>query len=178
MPLSAVKTFPTERVLLVEARRGNAAALGVLYEEHGGALLRLGTRICGSASDGEDLLHDLFVGLPELLSRYEDRGALGAWLRGVIARMAIARLRLARRRDALAPAATHEALVRSDPWNAVDLERAIGALPESMRTVFVLRQIEGHTHDEIAALLGISSGASRVRYVRALEHLRALLERS
>jgi RNA polymerase sigma-70 factor (ECF subfamily) len=168
----------TEDELLSHARRGLPSALGALYEAHGGSLLRLGARITGSMADAEDLLHDLFVGLPELLSRYEERSQLDAWLRGVMARMALGRVRQGKRRERL----TYDAGVgersdcRSDPWNALDLDRAIAALPDRTRIAFVLRQIEGYSHDEIARLLGISSGASRVRHLRALRQLRALLE--
>jgi RNA polymerase sigma-70 factor (ECF subfamily) len=58
---------------------------------------------------------------------------------------------------------------------SADIQRAIMSLPDPLRTVFVLKQIEGYSHDEIAALLGISAGASRVRLTRALETLRAAL---
>ena len=175
---SSVKHVPSESELLALARRGDKSALGVLYELHGGALLRLATRITGSASDAEDLLHDLFVGLPELLSRYEHRATLGAWLRGVMARMAIGLLRQGQRRESLASDRSDQPSMLGDPWNAVDLERAIAALSDTSRAVFVLKQVEGYSHDEIASLLGISSGASRVRHLRALKQLRALLEPS
>ncbi|MEO5815946.1 MAG: sigma-70 family RNA polymerase sigma factor [Gemmatimonadaceae bacterium] len=167
----------TESELLAQARRGSASALGALYEAHAATLLRLGARITGSASDAEDLLHDLFVGLPELLSRYEHRSQLDAWLRAVMARMAIGRLRQGMRRERLTSsnfASARDSV--SDPWDALDLDRAIAQLPETTRTVFVLRQIEGYSHSEIAALLDITSGASRVRHLRALQRLRAFLE--
>ena len=167
----------TESELLAQARRGIPAAIGALYVAHGGTLLRLGTRLTGSASDAEDLLHDLFVGLPELLSRYEHRSQLDAWLRGVMARMAIDRLRQQRRRERLTSTlSAGSRYARSDPWNAVDLDRAIARLNETTRVVLVLKQIEGYSHDEIAAMLGITSGASRVRHLRALRQLRAFLE--
>ncbi|MEP6730455.1 MAG: RNA polymerase sigma factor [bacterium] len=167
----------SESELLSQARRGIATALAALYEAHAGELLRIGARITGNKSDAEDLLHDLFVGLPELLGRYEHRARLDAWLRGIMIRMAIGRLRLdTRRAKANALEAHRSTAMRADPWSAMDLENAIAALPEGMRVVFVLRQIEGHSHDEIASLLGISSGAARVRYTRALRQLRAFLE--
>lgn len=175
MPLPDV-TAASESATIAEARRGSADALGALYEAHGGPLLRLATRITGSASDGEDILHDLFVGLPDLLGRYEHRSALGAWLRGVVAKTAIARLRRANRRTELARLNAPAHMGAADPWSALDLERALARLSDDGRTVFVLKQIEGFTHDEIAALLGISSGASRVRHLRAIRQLRAILE--
>jgi RNA polymerase sigma-70 factor (ECF subfamily) len=167
----------TESELLAQARRGTPSAIGALYEAHAATLLRLGARITGSASDAEDLLHDLFVGLPELLSRYEHRSQLDAWLRAVMARMAIGRLRQGTRRERLTSSNVEsERDSLGDPWGAMDLDRAISQLPEATRAVFVLRQVEGYTHDEIATLLDITSGASRVRHLRALRQMRALLE--
>ena len=59
--------------------------------------------------------------------------------------------------------------------DAGDLERALLALPDGLRVVFVLKQVEGYSHDEIGATLGISAGASRVRLARALDALRRAL---
>ena len=59
-----------------------------------------------------------------------------------------------------------------------DVQRAVAALPESLRDVFILKQVEGYRHNEIATLLGITEGASRVRLTRAVDALRrALVER-
>lgn len=170
--------FVTEAELLAQARRGSSTAIGALYVAHAGSLLRLGARITGSTADAEDLLHDLFVGLPELLGRYEHRFRLDAWLRGVMTRMAIARLRQGARRESLTSSRSHEVAreTRGDPWNSIDLDRALSRLSPMTRAVFVLRQIEGYSHGEIAALLDISRGASRIRHLRALRQLRALLE--
>jgi RNA polymerase sigma-70 factor (ECF subfamily) len=66
----------------------------------------------------------------------------------------------------------------ADSWSALDLERAIATLSDAERSVFVLRQMEGYSHAEIASLLGITPGAARVRYVRALKNLRNSLEPS
>ena len=166
----------TESEIIAQARRGLPEGLAGLYETHGGGLLRLATRLGGSSAEAEDLLHDLFVGLPELLGRYEHRGRLDAWLRGVMTRMVIGRIR-SRRKDVSLNSAEDRSLPArpADPWNAIDLERAISRLTDTERSAFVLK-LEGYSHDEIAALLGISSGASRVRHLRALRHLRKFLE--
>jgi RNA polymerase sigma-70 factor (ECF subfamily) len=187
MPLSKNETgaIPNEMppgspsALLLQLREGLPAAYGMLYQQYAADLLRLAYRILGSRADAEDVLHDLFVGLPELFRHYEERGQLGPWLRAVTARHALMKLRREHRRerslviraDALNGPAPAEAL-----WHHVDLSRAIDALPETLRTVFVLKQLEGYSHTEIADLLSISSGASRVRHLRALRHLRHLLE--
>lgn len=165
--------------LLQQLREGQPAAYGMLYEQYAADLLRLAHRILGSRADAEDVLHDLFVGLPELLRHYEERGQLGPWLRAVTARHALMMLRRDRRRDRSLVIGA-EALERPShaqaPWHYMDLSRAIEALPDTLRVVFVLKQLEGYSHAEIADLLSISSGASRVRHLRALRQLRHLLE--
>ena len=165
--------------LLQHLREGQPAALATLYREHAADLLRLAYRILGSRADAEDVLHDLFVGLPELLRRYEERGQLGPWLRAVTARHALMKLRRERRRQTSLATGNltleRPALVET-PWDHLDLVRAIDALPETLRVVFVLKQLEGYTHAEIADLVAISPEASRVRHLRALRRLRHLLE--
>jgi RNA polymerase sigma-70 factor (ECF subfamily) len=66
---------------------------------------------------------------------------------------------------------------RPDPVDQLELERAIGELPEQLRAVFVLKEIEGFTHDEIADLLQIKRGTSEVRLYRARRVLRTKLGR-
>jgi RNA polymerase sigma-70 factor (ECF subfamily) len=84
--------------LIAATRSGDATALARLYEQHAGLLLRSATLLLRSRADAEDLVHDLFVGLPEALAHYEERGALAAWLGRVATRMALVRLRTRRRR--------------------------------------------------------------------------------
>ena len=79
--------------LVSRARLGDSEALGALYDAFGACLYRLAYRLIGSREDAEDVVHDVFVGLPEALGRYEERGRLGAWLRRVTARVALMRLR-------------------------------------------------------------------------------------
>jgi RNA polymerase sigma-70 factor (ECF subfamily) len=167
--------------LLERVRRGSPGALGMLYDLYATDLYRSAFRITAASADAEDVVHDLFVGLPELLRRYEERDRLGAWLRRVVIRMSLARLRHARRRERMAGSSADGDRVSAppgDPWGAIDLDRAVAALPDELRTVFVLRQIEGMSHDEIATTLGLTSGATRVRYLRALRRLRLHLNPS
>src|SRR5262249_45492658 len=138
-------------------------------------LLAVAYRLLQSRADAEDVVHDVFVGLPEALRRYEERGALGAWLRKVTARVALMRLRAdsARRTEPLEETSMH-ATVKT-PEDALTLERALQRLSPSLRSVLVLKEIEGFSHAEIAELLDISVSASEVRLHRALRTLRALL---
>src|SRR5262249_49996053 len=135
--------------------------------------------LTGSPQDAEDIVHDVFLGLPESLRSYEHRGQLHGWLSVVATRIALMRMRTVRRREQRSGSESEAQLIAArdrDLWTAADLESAIAALPESLRVVFVMRQIEDRSHDETAELLGLSSGAVRVRYVRAIARLRKMLE--
>jgi RNA polymerase sigma-70 factor (ECF subfamily) len=164
--------------LIARARERRPEALEALYLEHGDALMRLAYHLTGSAADAEDVLHDVFLGLPEALDRYEERGTLAAWLRRVTTRVALDRLRaIRRRREVRLEPATEPATRPPDAAAAgrFDLARALRALPETLRVVFVLKEIEGQSHAEIARSLGIRVGTSEVRLHRAVRLLRRAL---
>jgi RNA polymerase sigma-70 factor, ECF subfamily len=162
--------------LVARTARGDAAALAELYAEHSADLFRILYRLVQSRADAEDLLHDLFLGLPELLRRYEERGQLRPWLRTVATRLALMWLRGNRRQQVDVTGEPGLYTTADFPVERVALETAIRRLPDSLRVVFVLRQLEGYSHEEIASLLAISPGSSRVRHTRALSALRRLLE--
>lgn len=175
---SAMATGPTwnAEAHVARLRAGGSAALAALYDQFGADLYRLAHRLTGSRPDAEDVVHDVFVGLPEALARYEERGQLGAWLKRVTTRVALMRLRASdRRREVRIEAAAGVPLLGGDPVANTDLQRAIVALPEHLRLVLVLKEVEGYSHDEVAGALGITVGASRVRLVRALKMLRRAL---
>ena len=162
--------------LIAEARAGSPDALSALYVEHGAALFRLAYRLVGAREDAEDVVHDVFVGLPDALRHYEERGSFPAWLKRVTARVALMRLRSGKRRREVT---LDDAAERSEPTMTSErdgLQAAVNTLPHHLRAVLVLKEIEGYGHAEIALLLGITEGASRVRLTRALERLRNQLE--
>lgn len=160
----------------VRLRDGDVAAIDVLYDRHAARLMALAMRLCGARADAEDVVHDVFVSLPRALRSYEERGHLGAWLaRLVTNRVLDGRRSRARRRELPLDAARAQASAVEASGIDPSLETAIAALPEPLRDVFVLRAVEGHTHAEIARLLGIRVNTSEVRYFRAVRALRAAL---
>ncbi len=164
--------------LLARIRAGEPEGLSQLYERHADDVYRVALRLTGSSADAYDITHDVFVGLPEALQRYSERAAFGAWLRKVTARTALMRLRAQRRRREVALSALGGLALStgSDPAiDRVSLERAIARLPEQLRAVYVLREIEGFSYDEIADMLGIRRNTAEVRLHRARRRLRALL---
>jgi RNA polymerase sigma-70 factor (ECF subfamily) len=153
-------------------RAGSADALGELYARSAPRLFAIARRLTGSREDAEDVLHDVFLGLPEALRRYDDSGVLDHWLSRVTTRVALMRLRSGRRRREVDIPPTLEAPRRAAPVDRVSLEHAIDALPDPLRVVLVLKMIDGYSHAEIASLLDITPRASEQRLYRALSALR------
>jgi RNA polymerase sigma-70 factor (ECF subfamily) len=138
--------------------RATSDAIAELYGRYGADLFRLAYRLTGTKEDAEDVLHDVFVGLPEKLERYEERG----------------RLRSGRRRPTIQLESV-DASSDSSREPQLDLQAAVDALPSHLRSVLVLKEIEGYSHAEIADMLGISAVTSRVRLLRAMRKLRRTL---
>ena len=162
---------------LIEAvRAGNPEALAALYQEHGRALYRLAYRLTGTREDAEDVVHDVFVGLPEALAHYEERGKFTSWLKRVAARVALVRLRSRQRRREVSLEVADQQPRPATDANLIGLEGAVNGLPDSLRVVIILKEVEGYSHSEVAELLGISVAASRVRAARGLARLRKALE--
>ncbi len=121
-------------------------------------------------------MQDLFVGLPMAVRRYAERGSFGAWLRTVTVRLALDRVRRRTRRHEVAlDLAGEQTAVSEAPEGRWDIEGAIAALPDDLRMVFVLKEVEGFSHAEIGRLLGIRTGTSEVRLHRAMRALRRAL---
>lgn len=173
-----------DTVLIERLKSGSLQALHELYCRHGKLVYRIALRITESPEDAEDVLQDLFLGLPEAISSYEGRGRFEVWVGRVAARMALMRIRRASRRrevpfETLAAAGREPGTI-SDGGARVDsvnLERALTQLSEMDRAVFVLKEVEGYSHAEIGATLGITTAASAVRLHRAKRELMRTLGR-
>jgi RNA polymerase sigma-70 factor (ECF subfamily) len=163
--------------LIAAVRAGSPDALGEMFVRYADVLLALAYRLTASRVEAEDVVQDVFVGLPEALRGYEEQGRLEAWLKRVTLRHALMRMRAASRRPESPlfeaqeiSAAGHDLAMR------MTIDAALARLSEALRTVFVLHEIEGYSHAEIGEALGIRAGTSEVRLFRARAFLRAALE--
>ena len=165
-------------VLQARLKRGDAEALREVYDRYADDVYRLALRITASSADAYDVAHDVFVGLPEAVHRYDADRPFDAWIKGVAVRTALMRMRSERRRREVSIAPLRAMGVRSDAGRTIDrltLEKALDRLPTDLRTVLVLREIEGLSYQEIADVLGIKRSAAAVRLHRARGRLRELL---
>lgn len=154
-------------------------ALATLYRQYADRMYRVAWHITASSDDARDALHDTFVGLPELLRKYSGRGDLERWLLRVIARRA---LMLVRKKNTLReyPLDEIERIYSSFDIDVatidrVTLERALTRLPDSLRIVFWLKEVEGFTHEEIAEILDTTVSATTSKLYRARRQLQNIL---
>ncbi len=130
-----------------------------------------------SADDADDVVQDVFIGLPEALRAFSGTGDFSAWIRKVAVRTTLMRMRASKRRAATALRADSERETAMSNFllDRLAIATALAALPSDLRVVFMLRDVEGYSHAEIASLLGIRTGTAEVRLHRARRKLRALL---
>lgn len=156
-----------------------------LYRRHSGRLYNVAYRMTGSAADAEDLLQDVFLQVYRRIDSYRGDAALGTWLYRLAVNACLDHLRShqGRQRKATDFIDDVEGLepVASPSWqpdralDRIDLESAISRLPPSYRTAFVLHDVEGHEHREVADMLGIAEGTSKSLLHKARVRLRAFL---
>ena len=131
-------------------------------------------RLTDSSPAAKDVLQTVFGRLPAALKTVDQRSSLGTWLRVVATRVALQLVRARRRRREVPlehDLSSHPPLI----LDSIALERALAALPDTLRTVIILKEIEGYSHKEIGELLEITPSASMVRLSRARASLRAAL---
>jgi RNA polymerase sigma-70 factor, ECF subfamily len=183
--VSILSLHASPTALLDRVRAGDADALTELFARHGERAYATAYRLTCSVDDARDVVQDVWVALPEASASFEGRGSFDGWLHRLVVRTALMRLRSARRRRETTLPDDDVGAPSAPPGEAPDavldrmaIEQALAALPEHLRAVFVLREVEGYTHAEIAELLGLRRGTSEVHLFRARQRLRALLRGS
>ena len=175
-PARAVNDLTVRR-----AQQGDAAAFEELYRTHAGRIHALCLRLEGDGARAEELTQDVFVRAWERLPTFRGESAFGTWLHRLAVNVVLAdRRSLWRRGRRLVftdDPASFERPGEGVTGNTADLEGAIAALPKGARAVFVLHDVEGYTHEEIARLSGIAEGTSKAQLFRARRLLREALDR-
>ena len=159
------------------AQAGDVAAFAEIYRAHVGRIHALCRRLCGDAELAGVLTQDVFVRAWEKLAGFRGDAAFSTWLHRLAVNLVLGdrRTRLRRAAREVAGAVVDESAPLSRVDASVDLERAIAALPAGARAVFVLFEIEGHSHEEIAELLDVAVGTSKAQLHRARALLRGAL---
>ena len=172
---------------VVRAAAGDRVAFERLYRQHVNRVFSLCARMVADRTRAEELTQDVFVRAWEKLHLFRGESSFSTWLHRLTVNVVLnARKSEGRQRsrfeetdeesggiDAL-PGVVGMPLA---PGDLLDLEAAIGELPPGARRVFVLHDVEGYKHEEIAEMLGVTSGATKAQLHRARLLLREALNR-
>ncbi len=166
---------------MARAQAGDVTAFEQLYRSNAGRVYGLCLRLAGDATMAQELAQDVFVRAWQRLGSFRGESALFSWLYTLTVNLAYSEGRSRRRRlaritstDDLTP---YERPHRPTPEAALDLEKAIAALPPGARAVFVLHDVHGYKHQEIGGMLGVATGTCKAQLHRARCLLRETLGR-
>jgi RNA polymerase sigma-70 factor (ECF subfamily) len=190
---------PTDRELVEKAQKGDGEAFATLVERHQRQLYRLALRMTGSEADAQEVLQEAFLNAYQKLPLFRGEAQFSSWLYRIAANSALMRLRRKRRApDAL----TEQPLELSGPRFSADgyldpppmsdwsqraddkmmsaelgsaIQKAVGQLPEDYRTVFLLKDVDGLSNEDIATALDLTVPAVKSRLHRARLALREKL---
>ena len=161
--------------VVARARAGDSAALEAIYRAFESPVYNLARRICRSVEDAEDVLQETFFEVCRSIRSFRAEGSLWGWIRTIAASKALMRLRRNKYRDT---DELHDEVVafrREDVGLRMDLEAALERLSDTARAVVWLHDVEGYTHDEIAAMMGRTPSFSKSQLARAHARLRRWL---
>lgn len=180
-----------EADLVAGLKRKEATAFEQLIAQHGATLYRVAVHLMGQPEEGEEVLQETLLTVAEKIHTFDERASLTTWLYGIVVGIALTRLRTKaqgpeERLDTGGPYFTEagQHLLEVAAWGlppeesafrqeaCTVLQRGIGRLPERHRAVYVLAEIEGLPHQEIATILGIT-----VEMVKTCLHRARLLLR-
>jgi len=173
-----------ELALVARCRRGELGAFEELYRAHSGRIFALALRMLGNPADAEDLLQEIFLSAHRKLESFRGESALGTWLYRLATNQILDYVRSRAARTGQLTDGLEDASTLADGLGhrlgdrtivRVDLERALAQLPEGCRAAFLLHDVEGLEHREVADVLGIAEGTSKSQVHKARLRLRALL---
>jgi RNA polymerase sigma-70 factor (ECF subfamily) len=169
-----------EAELVARARRGEEAAFRALYDRHVERVFGLAFRMAGDRHHAEDLTQETFVRAFARIASFRGQAPFSAWLHAVARRTILNGLRRVareRRRELTLEAAGEPAAAAPGPDEDLEdrLAAAVDRLPPRARLTLVMYDVEGHTHDHIARVLGVTIGTSKAQLARARRLLRLRL---
>jgi len=180
----------TEPEAIRRAQSGDAPAFEFLYQMHNRRVYALCLRMVGNPADAEDLMQEAFLQLFRKIATFRGESAFSTWLHRMTVNVVLMRLRKKSLptdslEETMEPDAESSAPKRdigapdlrlSGAVDRVNLERSVQKLPPGYRTVFVLHDVQGYEHNEIADIMGCSVGNSKSQLHKARTRLRELLQ--
>jgi RNA polymerase sigma-70 factor, ECF subfamily len=169
-----------ERELIGRVLAGDPGAERALYDAHVDRVFRLVYRMAGDQDRAQDWTQETFIRAFSRLAEFRGEAALATWLGSIAISITLNGLRKVRRLHDREVAledvvSAGRALLEADPDLKSRLAQAIDELPDGYRAVFLMHDVEGYTHEEIATVLDVHPGTSKAQLFRARARLREAL---
>ena len=178
------KSQPSDFELAKKAADGDGKAFEELYRRHYRRVYALTLRMMGNPTEAEDMTQEVFLQLFNKIGMFRGESAFTTWLHRLTVNQVLMRFRKnkSRREEALEDEGLrpHASVCPTSPKasqliDRITLESAIAKLPPGYRAAFILHDIEGYEHEEVARILGCAVGTSKSQLHKARTKLRKLL---
>jgi RNA polymerase sigma-70 factor (ECF subfamily) len=169
---------PTESQLIRLAADGDARAIRTLYDRYAPRVYAVVRRIAGDDDRAQDYAQEAWIRAIRALPTFRGDARFSTWLHRIAVNAALQALRKAEtrtKREAPVPDQVPVAPAKGDSLLQRKLERALDGLPEGMRRVLILHDVEGYTHEEIGDVLGVTAGTSKSQLFKARAKMREML---
>lgn len=165
-----------EQKLIAACKANDRLAQQLLYNRYANAMFTISYRITKDRELASDAMQDAFVRVFNYIHAFRAESTLGAWIRTIVVRSALAILKKEKKGLSFDLSEVDESSSMLNLSHDIEyLEKAIFSLPSGYRTVFLLIEVEGYTHQDVADLLGVSVGTSKSQLFYAKKRLRELL---
>jgi len=162
--------------------RGSLLAFEHLYRQHGGRMKSIAYNLMGNTSDAEDAVQESFLKVYRSIQSFQGHSSLSTWIYRILVNTCLDLKRKQRRHALPETGSSQEDIPHPQGLTAnhtlrLTLEKIVAGLDDRLRNVFLLFEVEGFRHSEIAGMLNISEAASKVALFQAKRELRGLLAR-
>ena len=165
-----------EQKLIAACKANDRLAQQLLYNRYANAMFTISYRITKDKELAADVLQEAFVRVFHYIYTFRGESTLGAWIKTIVVRSALAILKKEKKELSFDISIADESPTSMHFSHDIDyLENAILSLPSGYRTVFLLIEVEGYTHQDAADLLGVSVGTSKSQLFYAKKRLRELI---
>ena len=164
-----------EQALVQQARQGDEGAFAALVEQNQGRIYHLALRMTGNPDDAAELCQEAFLNAWKGLGKFQGESSFSTWLYRLTSNVCIDFLRREKRRSTLSMTVSLDDEEGARQELRDTLRAGLRALSEEHRQVLILRELEGLSYGEIAALLGVEEGTVKSRIARARLALRKYL---
>ncbi|MFZ4401021.1 MAG: RNA polymerase sigma factor [Bacteroidales bacterium] len=147
-----------------------------LYYKYCDAMFTLAYRILNDRDEANDVLQDAFIQVFQKIEQFRRQSSLGAWIKTIVVRTAIKYFKSNQIFDSFQQEKHDSAQINPNEIDGKILEKLILSLPDGYRTIFILVEVEGYKHREIAEILKISEGTSKSQLFNAKKMLKLKLK--